>query len=90
MDENFVQTFHTQSYEKAKEIRRLTLAQRAIILLPLLPSLILKALIVTVLALFYLLLPIVQLFLPKRLIDIRGHLAVVSAKIKSFKICIDI
>lgn len=78
-----VHTFHTRSYDKAKEIEPPSPVQRAIVILKLLPSFIVKVLIIIVLELYYRLLPIVQFFVPKKLIDIQGHLAVVSATVVS-------
>lgn len=75
-----VHTFHTRSYDKADEIKELSVIRRIIMITTLLPGIIVKTLIVAVLQLWYLLLGAFHLIVPRKLKDIRGQLAVVGAK----------
>lgn len=73
-----VHTFHKYSYEKADDLKELSLARKIYVLLPLLPGLLVKTLIIAVLQLYYLLLGGFHLIAPRTLKDIRGQLAAVG------------
>lgn len=74
-----VQNFHTRSYEKADDMPKQSVLQKVFIVLPILPALLVKTLIVFVLESYYILLAAFHLVVPKKLKDIRGQLAVVGA-----------
>lgn len=73
-----VHKFHEHSYEKADVLEDPGLARRIFLILPLVPILIVKTLIIVVLQLYYLLLGGFHLIVPRTLKDIRGQLAAVG------------
>lgn len=92
MDDDRVQTFHTQNYVKAEALELPSSLQRTLMIMKMLPSLAVKALIVAVLPFYFLLLSIYHLFVPKTLKDIRGRLAAVGVthRLKSIQINIQL
>lgn len=75
-----IQSIHTRAYGKSTDLEEITLLQRAVVIGKVLPSLIVKTLIVIAVAIYYLLLALFHYFLPKPLKDIQGQLAAVSLK----------
>lgn len=73
-----LKTIHSRAYGKSADLDEITLLQRACVIGKVLPSLIAKTLIVTVVATYYLLLSLFHYFVPKPLKDIQGQLAAVS------------
>ncbi|XP_031626085.1 17-beta-hydroxysteroid dehydrogenase 13-like [Contarinia nasturtii] len=73
-----VHSFHTRKYEKADELQEPNFIRKSLVLLQILPGLVLKTLIIVVLELYYLLLAVFHLIVPKPLKEIRGKLAVVT------------
>lgn len=73
-----IQSIHTRAYGKSAELEEITSLQRAFVIGKVLPSLIVKTLIVTVVAIYCLLLEIFHYFVPKPLKNIQGQLAAVS------------
>lgn len=73
-----IHTFHTRSYEAAGDLRHSFSSNRTLMMVKLAPIFIVKTLIVIVLELFYLLLAVFHLIVPKKLKDIRGQLAAVG------------
>lgn len=74
-----IQSIHTRAYSKSTDfIEEITPIQRAVTLGKALPSLIVKTLIVSVVAIYCLLLSLYHYFVPRALKDIRGQLAAVS------------
>lgn len=73
-----IQSIHTRAYSKSTDFGEITPLKRAVTLGIALPSLIVKALIVNVVAMYHLWLQLYHYFVPKALKDIRGQLAVVS------------
>lgn len=78
-----VHTFHNRKYDKADDLEDVCWQHQALILLTIVPGMVLKALILIVLEIYYLLLGGFNLFVPKTktLKDIRGQLAAVSLKL---------
>lgn len=73
-----IQSINSYTYTKSVDLEEITAIQRAFTIGKVLPSLVLKTLIVSVAAIYYLLLAVYHYFIPKALKDIRGQLAVVS------------
>lgn len=73
-----IQSIHTRAYGKSVDLEEISPFQRAVTIGKALPSLIVKTLIVTVVANYYLLLALFHYFVPKALKDIQGQLAAVS------------
>lgn len=80
-----VLSFHTRVYSKSDEIKEIKLWKRVIIVVQALPILIIKLFIVIIALIFEWFNQIFHCFVPKPLNDIRGQLAVVSAKITTHK-----
>lgn len=75
-----IHTFHTRSYDKADDLKEPNFMRRSLVLLQLIPGLLLKGLVIVLAELYYLLLAGFFSIVPKKLIDIRGKLAVVSIR----------
>lgn len=73
-----IQSIHTRTYAKSTDIQEISSLQRALTIGKAFPSLLVKTLIVTAVAIYYLLLALFHYFVPKSLKDIRGQLAAVS------------
>lgn len=79
-------TFHTRTYEKSKELEKISSLQRFIIILKVFPILFAKFVIVILLEIFYTLRTCFYWIVPPPMIDIRGQLAAVS--VMQFYSCI--
>lgn len=77
-----IHSFHTRNYDKASKFNVASPLQRILTLLPLLPSIIAKTLLVVLLEIFFVLLELFHLIVPKPMKNIRGQLAAVGAKNK--------
>lgn len=71
-------TFHTKTYEKSKELQKISPLQRFIMIAKVFPILFAKFLIVVFLEIFYTLRAGFYWIVPPPMIDIRGQLAAVS------------
>lgn len=73
-----INSIYTRAYGKSPDLEEITLLQRAFVIGKVLPSLIVKTLIVTAVAIYCLLLDCFHYFAPKPLKSIQGQLAAVS------------
>lgn len=73
-----VQSFHTCAYEESDDSKEITIWRRTITLVQALPILAIKLFIVAIALTFDVFNQIFNCFVPKRMNDIRGQLAVVS------------
>lgn len=73
-----IHSFHTRAYEKSADFVEQTLAQRMITLAPVIPSPLVKLLVVLCALIFELFKQAFYCFVPKPLTNIRGQVAVVS------------
>lgn len=79
-----VHSFHTRTYDKSEPLDGPTPIGRALTILALLPSIVLKTSFVILMEIFYILRELFYLMVPRPLKDIRGQLAAVGAKLRSY------
>lgn len=84
-----IHTFHTRSYDKSDDFEEPSLLQRVSVLIQAVPILLVKLFIIICAFIHHSIQQVFYCFVPRPLTDIRGQLAVVSAKeIGSFYIFI--